>query len=157
MIFHMSWELSCCGICKSSLTRWGRVTHICASKLTIIGLDNGLLAGRSQAIIWTNAGILLMRTSGTNFSEILSEIHTFSLNKMHSFRAHNWKSHLLPWSCIWLSNQVLILHVSRQPNYYGICKIILKHSSLCNMIQYKCEIADSTVMIRIKYTIKPLI
>ena len=32
--------------------------HICVSELTIIASDNGLLPGRYQAIIWTNAGIL---------------------------------------------------------------------------------------------------
>ena len=63
--------------------RLGRVTHICASKLTIIGSDNGLSPCRRQAIIWTNDGILLIRTLGTNFSEILSEIHSFSFKKMH--------------------------------------------------------------------------
>ena len=42
------------------LTHWGRLTHICVSKLTIIGSDNGLSPGRHQAIIWTNAGILLI-------------------------------------------------------------------------------------------------
>ena len=36
-----------------------------------------------QAIIWTNAGILLIRTSGTKFNEILSEIRTFLFKKMH--------------------------------------------------------------------------
>ena len=66
-----------------TLTHWGRVTHICVSKLTIIGSDNGLSPGRPQAIIWTNVWILLIRTLGTNFSEILSEIHTFSFKKMH--------------------------------------------------------------------------
>ena len=65
------------------LTHRGRVTHICVSKLTIIGSDKCLSPGRRQAIIWTNAGILLIRTSGTNFSEILSEIHAFSFKKMH--------------------------------------------------------------------------
>ena len=45
------------------LTHWGRVTHICVSKLTIIGSDNGLSPGRRQAIIWTNAGILLLSTA----------------------------------------------------------------------------------------------
>ena len=39
--------------------------------------------GRRQAIIWTNAVILLIRTLGTNFSEILGEIHSFSFSKMH--------------------------------------------------------------------------
>ena len=65
------------------LTHWGRVTYICISKLTFIGSDNGLLPDWCQAIIWTNAGILLIWTSGTNFSEILSKIHTFLLQKMH--------------------------------------------------------------------------
>ena len=57
--------------------------HICVSKLTIIGSDNGLSPGRRQAIIWTNAGILLIGPLGANFSEILIEFHTFSLKKMH--------------------------------------------------------------------------
>ena len=65
------------------LTHWGRVTHICISRLIIIGSDNGLSPGWCQAIIWTNAGILLIRTLTTNFSEILSEIHAFSFKKMH--------------------------------------------------------------------------
>ena len=65
------------------LTHWGRATHICVSKLTNIGSDNGLSPGRRQAIIWTNAEIFLIRTLGTNFSEILSEIHEFSFKTMH--------------------------------------------------------------------------
>ena len=43
------------------LTYWEWVMHICISKLTIIASDNGLLPGRRQAIIWTNAWILLIR------------------------------------------------------------------------------------------------
>ena len=35
---------------KYVLTHWGRVTHICVSKLTIIGSDNGLSPGGRQAI-----------------------------------------------------------------------------------------------------------
>ena len=60
------------------LTQWGRVTHIFVSKLTIIGSDNGLSPDRRQAIIWTNAGLLLIEPLGSNFSEILIEILTFS-------------------------------------------------------------------------------
>ena len=60
-----------------TLTHWGRVTHICVGKLTIIGSDNGLSPGRRQAIIWTNAGIWSMGPLGTNYSEILIEIHRF--------------------------------------------------------------------------------
>ena len=66
-----------------ALTHWGRVTHICVGKLTNIGSDNGLSPGRRQAIIWTNAGILLIGPLGTNFSEFLILTRTFSFNKMH--------------------------------------------------------------------------
>ena len=65
------------------LTHWGRVTHICISNLALIGSDNGLSPGQRQAIISTNAEILLIGHLGTNFDEILIEIRTFSFNKMH--------------------------------------------------------------------------
>ena len=58
------------------------MTHICTSKLTTFGSDNGLSPGRRQAIIWTNAGILLIGPLGTNFSEILIKIYKFSFKKM---------------------------------------------------------------------------
>ena len=66
----------------NSLTHWGRVTHLCVGKLTIIGSNNGLSPGRRQAIIWTNAGILLIGPLGTHFSEISIKILTFSFTKM---------------------------------------------------------------------------
>ena len=66
-----------------SLSHWGRVTHICVCKLTIISSDNSLSPGRRQAIIWTNAGILSIGPLGTNFSDILIENQTISLKKMH--------------------------------------------------------------------------
>ena len=75
--FKMSFRLG-----LSMLTHWGRVTHICVSDLTSIGSDNGLAPGRRQAIIRTNAGILLIRPLGTNFSEFLVEILIFSFKKM---------------------------------------------------------------------------
>ena len=59
---------------QHNLTHWGRLTHICISKLSILGSDNGLSPGRRQAIIWTNAGIWLIGPLGTNFSEILIAI-----------------------------------------------------------------------------------
>ena len=64
------------------LTHWGRVTHICIGKLTIIGSDNGLAPERRQAIIWTNARILLIEPLGTNFGEISIKIQIFSLKKV---------------------------------------------------------------------------
>ena len=76
-----SWQLS--GDSMVVITHWGRVTHIFVGKLTTIGSDNGLSPGRHQAIIWTNAGILLIGPLETNFSEILIGIQTLSFKKMH--------------------------------------------------------------------------
>ena len=66
-----------------ALTHLGRVTHICVDNLTSIGSDNGLAPTKRQAIIRTNAGILLVGPLGPNFSEILIGIHIFSFKKMH--------------------------------------------------------------------------
>ena len=72
--------------------------HICISKLTNIGADNGLSPGRHQAIIWTNAGILLIGRLGTNFSEILIEIHAFSGIQENAFENVIWKmAAILSW------------------------------------------------------------
>ena len=79
---QLYWNLEWNQLCIL-LTHWGQVTHICVGNLTIIGSDNGLSPGRRQAIIWTNAGILLIGPLGTNLSEIVIEIHTFSFKKMH--------------------------------------------------------------------------
>ena len=95
------------------LTHWGRVTHICVGKLTIIGSDNGLSPGRPQAIIRTNAGILLIRPLGTNFSEILSEINTFSFKKMYLKMSYG------RWRQFCLSLNVLIKAIIHQYSPYS--------------------------------------
>ena len=77
--FHSGSHSEACG---DFLTHWGRVTHICVSNLTTIGWGNGLSPERRRAIIWTNAGILLIGPLGTNISEIIIEIQTFSLKKI---------------------------------------------------------------------------
>ena len=75
---------------QTQLTHWGRVTHICIGNLTIIGSDDGLLPCRHQAIISTNAGMLIIGPSGTNFSEILIGIQTFhSRNCISKHRLQN--------------------------------------------------------------------
>ena len=87
------------GICGHMLTHWGQVTYICVSKVTIVGSDNGLWPGRRQAIIWINAGILLIGSLGTNFSEILFEINTFSFKKIH-IRTVNSSGLMIPYGNI---------------------------------------------------------
>ena len=70
-------------ICKRALrwlTHWGWLI-IFVNKLTIIGSDNGLPPGHYlnqcwNIVTWTSA-------LGSNVREILIEIYTFSLKKMH--------------------------------------------------------------------------
>ena len=62
LVYKMVWNLG-----KNALTHWGRVTQIRISKLTIIGSDNGLSPEQRQAIIWTNAGILLIEQTSVKF------------------------------------------------------------------------------------------
>ena len=57
--------------------------HICVGKLTAIGLYNGLSPRRHQAIILTNAGILLIWPMRTNYSEIEIEINSIPFKKMY--------------------------------------------------------------------------
>ena len=96
--------------CTSSL--WGRVTHICVRRLTAIGSDSGLSPGRRQAIIWINAGILLIVPLGTNFSEILNEIHT--LKKMNlKMSSGKWRPFCLGFSVLHPKHHV---HALLHPN-----------------------------------------
>ena len=117
------------------------MTHICVGKLTIIGWDNGLLPDRRQAIIWTNDGILLIGPWGTNFSEILIEILTFSFKKMRLkvSSAKRWPfclglNVLILVKCIPL--QINIFHIAivlaYQPLYYPcIFLVTLQHGYGC--------------------------
>ena len=64
---------------------------LCVGNLTTISSDNGLASGRRQAIICTNAGILLNGLMGTDLSEIFIEIHIFLFKKMHLKMSATWR------------------------------------------------------------------
>ena len=120
-------------------THWGRVAHICVSKLIIIGSDTGLSPGLRQAIIWTNAGILSIGPLGTNFSQIVLDIQTFSFKEMHlRMSSGKWRqfclclneaSDRIPDSTILWSEKVLYTVIKWQRHWgcnttTGILKII---------------------------------
>ena len=128
-------------IVSQTLTHWGRVTHICVCKLTTTGSDNGLSPDRCQAIIWTNAGILLIGPLGTNFSEILVKFLIFSFKKMSlKVSSAKWRpfclglnvlSHhgFVQWlgndqAIIWINNDHMVLHQVTGPQWVNIFKII---------------------------------
>ena len=65
---------------RSELNHLPLVPHIHALVNWVnMASDNGLSPGRRQAIIWTNALILLI----VNFRENLFDIHTFSSEDLH--------------------------------------------------------------------------
>ena len=75
------------------------MTHICVSKLSIIGSDNGLSPDRRQAIIWTNAGLLSIGPLRIYFNDNFFRIQQFSLKKMHvEMSSAKWRP-----SCIGLN------------------------------------------------------
>ena len=55
------------------------MTHICISELTTIGPDNDFSPELCEAIIRSNARILLIWLWGINFNEILIEIYTYAV------------------------------------------------------------------------------
>ena len=89
------------------LTHWGRLTHICVSKLTIAGSDNGLSPSRPQAIIWTKCWNIVNWTHGSkiqwNFNRSL-----YIFIKKSAFQYVFWKM-----AGIFLSASVLNMYWTR--------------------------------------------
>ena len=141
------WHFSC-----EYLTHWGRVTDICIGNVTIIGPDNGLLPGRRQAIIWTNAGILLIGPLETNFSEIFIKIHIFSFNKIHlKMTSGKWRPFYLGLNELrehWLSYDGTTLH--------KVTQTVWSHEVIMYDYQLKklliLEIANTMLALCICYT-----
>ena len=109
---------------KMLLTHWGRVKHIYAIERVICGTDNGLLPIWRQAIIWTNAGILLIWTLRTHASELLSEIHAFSFKQMHVKMLSG------KWQPFCLSLNVLTLNQCSNLSPQKLLVLLLKLASL---------------------------
>ena len=137
------------------------MTHICVGNLTIIVSDNGLSPYRRQAIIWTNAGILLIGPLGTNFSEILLEIHAFSFKKMHlKMSSGKWRpfclglkvlmgllgaQHQIKRNYIWIITiETFNVMIAWQSQKYGRS---LRHQWLIDWTSLFCHLWQSTVHI----------
>ena len=108
---------------RNQLTHWGRVTPIC-----INGSDNGLSPGRRQAIIWTNAGMMLIGPLGTNFSDW----NLYIFIKENAFENAVWKMAAI------LSRPQCVekKHVSKR-DYRNLLQlyIIENHTSLYNCMR----------------------
>ena len=123
------------------------MTHICVGNLTTIGSDNGLSSGRRQAIIWSNAKILLIGPLGTNFSEILMEILTFPLKKMRLKESSaKWRPFCLGLNV--LSNDVLHCAEFMQHRFQH-CVFRVQRLIELNLGRLSRELSD--IMSRTKY------
>ena len=63
--------------CVNLIEAESRIYMYASANQNTIGSDYGLLHVRRQAIIWTNAGLLLIGPLGTHFSEIWIKIQHF--------------------------------------------------------------------------------
>ena len=117
----------------NTINSWGRMTHICVGKLTIIGSDNGLPPGRRQAIIWTSAGILLIGPLRTNFSEILIGIQTLSFTKIHlQMSSAKWRQFVSGSMCSWKACHRELVVADYYPSYRTSGKL---HMSCWHVLQ----------------------
>ena len=157
-MLSVQWQPFCPG--KDELIHWGRMTHICVSNLTIIGSDNGLSPSRRQAIIWTNAGILLIGPLGTNLSEILILTDTFSFKKMHlKVSSVKWRPFCLGLNVLMETDKGYVIYMHNCWDVYiymGECNIpnwrlhFLAHLTLIG--QLNACYAKSTQLLATKFT-----
>ena len=137
-ILHKAMALTSCTYPKRSwylpVKSLNRVTHICVNKLTIIGSDNGLSHERLQVTIWSNVGMLFIRTVGRKFGEIWSTIHTFSLNKIY-FKPSSakWRPSSRP-KC-----------VKEAPDNYMRLSYVIFNSNKLQRIFWWCQLAIHTM------------
>ena len=121
-------------VSRHSWTHWGWVTHICVGNLTIIGSDNGLSPGRRQAIIWTNAAILLIEIQTFSFMKIHLEISSAymaaTLPRPQFVNRLNFRSRLLGkgiWHVLWTPGATLCICIA---THYNLMAENLSHNIL---------------------------
>ena len=95
----------------SGITHWGRVTHICVSKQTSIGSDNGLSSGRNsyifiqeiafQNVVWKMAAIL-SRPQFDKSPQPLTTLWRRNPNRLFSCCIYLWNYSLVFWISTWV-------------------------------------------------------
>ena len=106
-----------------------RVAHICVNKLTSIGSDNGLSPNWHKAIIWTSGESLLIRSFGTNLSENLIEIHTFSFKKIYlKMSSGKWWPFILSRpQCVLMKSYFALPALRRSPTQNPLRRLLFSY------------------------------
>ena len=135
-----------------SLNHWGRVTHICVSQLTMTGSDNGFLPGRRQAIIWTNAGTLLIGTLGTKFREMKMHLKTSGKLRKFCLRLNLIILKEAPaLSSILLISKMITCHVTSVTTQLSHVKSFLQKLMLCYTCMKRYHSYESSSHINVLY------
>ena len=111
----------------SRVTHWGRVTHICVRKLTIVGSDNGLSPGRRQAVILTNAGVLLIGL-------LRKVLLVYLLSKLIYFHWRKWIGKCLRPFCLGTNLLTTIYHHVANGNAFCITSLFWG-SGICFLVR----------------------
>ena len=114
-----------------------------------------------QAIIWNNAGILLIEPLGTNFSEILFDLQTFSLKKIRlkmssakcSFRLGLNVLFLIPHIRRAADMGVLLHLVVSLSHLLHIANGFSKYASICFSLDNAAFVEDLTIIYTVKFYI----
>ena len=107
-------------------------TYICLSKLTIIVSDNGLSLSRRQAIIWTNAEILLTHWGRVTY---------ICVGKLTTIASDNGLSPGRCQAIIWTNAGILLIgplainfsEILSKIQIFSLKKMYLKLSSACRL------------------------
>ena len=134
------------------MSHWGRVRHICVTKITIIGSDNGLAPIRRQAIIWTNAGIMLFWTLRNKLQWNFNQ-NPYIFNQENAFENAVWKMEAI---CLGLNvlfrqtkktNQCRWSHNLRRWQRYDVSQI----NNIRNSFTTNCFASDLVCVKTITY------
>ena len=110
------------------------MTHICVSKLTTFGSDNGLSPSRHQAIIWTNVAILLIGHLTINFSDYISRNLTIFFLQENAFENVSKMADILSLL------QCVKQYVMRTKSNGGVSRQICRHANERVSIIYRVNI-----------------
>ena len=106
------------------LTHWGRVTHICVSKLTIMGSDSSLSPGLPAPSHYLNQWWNIVNWTlikSTNFSEILIVIYTSTFKKLQfTMSSGKWRPFCLVLNVLSLKRTQLTLRLDWFKLWLGV-------------------------------------
>ena len=124
-----------------------------------IGSDHGLSPGPHQAIIWTNAGMLLTGPLGTNFSEILIAIHSFSFKQRYlKCRLEN-SGHFVLASMCWDALR-LMWHLCNDVNHIvdgSVQDCSISSANALELLQSCTKPSDMCLKVVVIWSLLPLI